>query len=73
MEGWRTGDARVRRGLLAAFFDEIDVLDGEVVSLVPRAEYAAEVVTLLEHVAAVTRSSPGGIRTRDLSLERAAS
>ena len=56
MEGWRTGDPRIRRRLLAAFFDEIDVLDGEVVSIVPRAEYAAEVVALLENVAAVTRS-----------------
>jgi DNA invertase Pin-like site-specific DNA recombinase len=56
MEGWRTGDLRIRRGLLAAFFDELDVLDGEVISVVPRAEYAAQVVALLEHVGAVTSS-----------------
>jgi hypothetical protein len=62
MDGWRTGDPRVRRGLLGAFFDELDILDGQVVAVVPRAEYAAEVATLLEQVGAVTRSSPGGIR-----------
>jgi hypothetical protein len=44
-------------------------LDGEVVSIVPRAEYAAEVVALLEHVAAVTRSSPGGIRADSYETE----
>ena len=62
MEGWQTGDPKIRRRLLGAFFDEIDVLDGEVVSIVPRVEYAAEVVALLENVSAVTRSRPGGIR-----------
>ncbi len=73
MDGWRTGDPRTRRGLLAAFFDELDVLDGHVVSAVPRSAYAAEVATLLESVGKLSRRSPGGIRTRDLSLERAAS
>ncbi len=73
MDGWRTGDPRVRRDLVAAFFDEIDVRDGEIASVVPRAEYAAEVVALLERVDGERRRSPGGIRTRDLSLERAAS
>ena len=73
MDGWRTGDPLTRRGLLAAFFDELDVLDGRVVSAVPRAEYAAEIAALLDSVRRFTRSSPGGIRTRDLSLERAAS
>ena len=73
MDGWRTGDPRTRRGLLAAFFDELDVLDGQVVSAVPRSEYAAEVAALLDSVENLTRCSPGGIRTRDLSLERAAS
>jgi hypothetical protein len=46
----------------SAFFDQLDILDGEVISVVPRAEYAAQVVALLEHVGAVARSSPGGIR-----------
>jgi len=62
MDGWRTGDARTRCGLLAAFFDELDVLDGQVVSAVPRSGYAAAVVALLESVEKLTRSSPGGIR-----------
>ncbi len=62
MDGWRTGDPRTRRGLLAAFFDELDVIDGQVVSAVPRSEYAAEVTTLLESVEELSRSSPGGIR-----------
>jgi hypothetical protein len=62
MDGWRTGDPRTRRGLLAAFFDELDVLDGQVVSAVPRSEYAAEVAALLDSVENLTRCSPGGIR-----------
>jgi hypothetical protein len=62
MDGWRTGDPRTRRGLLAAFFDELDVMDGRIVSAVPRSEYAAEVAALLESVRSLTRSSPGGIR-----------
>ena len=68
MDGWRTGDPRTRRGLLAAFFDELDVLDGQVVSVVPRSEYAAEVVSLLEQVGAVTRSSPGGVFFQDIGI-----
>ncbi len=67
MDGWRTGDPRTRRGLLAAFFDELDVIDGQVVSAVPRSEYAAEVTTLLESVEELSRSSPGGIRGDDQS------
>jgi hypothetical protein len=41
VEGWRTNDPRTRRDLLAAFFDELDVLDGEIVAVVPRADRAA--------------------------------
>jgi hypothetical protein len=41
-------DPRTRRGLLAAFFDEIDIVDQEIVSVVPRKDYAAEVVALLD-------------------------
>jgi hypothetical protein len=40
--------------VLAAFFDELDVLDGRVVSGVPRAEYAAEVAALLDSVRSFT-------------------
>jgi hypothetical protein len=60
MDGWGTGDPRTRRGLLAAVFDELDVLDGQVVSAVPRSEYAAEVAALLDSVESLTRCSPGG-------------
>jgi hypothetical protein len=74
MEGWRTGDARTRRELLATFFDELDVLDREIVAVVPRADRAAEVMTLLEEAyAEVCRSGPCGLRTRDFRLERPAS
>lgn len=74
IEGWRTGDARTRRELLATFFDELDVLDREIVAVVPRADRAAEVMTLLEEAyAEVCRSGPCGLRTRDFRLERPAS
>jgi hypothetical protein len=60
--------------LLAAFFDEIDIVDQEIVSVVPRKDYSAEVVALLDKLDdQYSGCSPGGIRTRDLSLERAAS
>ena len=73
-EGWATGDPRTRRGLLGVFFDEIDIVDQEIVSVVPRKQYAAEVVALLDKLDdQYCGCSPGGIRTRDLSLERAAS
>ena len=63
MEGWRTGDAKTRHDLVAAFFDELDVLDGRITTVVPRKDRAAEVMALLE--AADTQycpGSPGGIR-----------
>jgi hypothetical protein len=41
MEGWATGDPRTRRGLLAAFFDKIDIVDRDIVSVLPRKEHAA--------------------------------
>ena len=59
----QTGTYRAAaRDLVGAFFDEIDVSDGRIVTVVPRAEYAAEVVPLLEHVDRERRRSPGGIR-----------
>jgi hypothetical protein len=74
VEGWRTNDPRTRHDLLAAFFDELDVLDGEIVAVAPRADRAAEAMALLEKAyEQYCPGSPGGIRTRDLSLERAAS
>jgi hypothetical protein len=48
MDGWRTGDQLIRQGLVAAFFEELDVKEGDIVSIVPRREYAAEVVAPLE-------------------------
>ena len=62
MDGWRTGDPRTRRGLLTAFFDELDVLDGGVVSAVPRSESQRRSPRCWELVTSLTRSSPGGIR-----------
>lgn len=62
MDGWQTGTRRVRHDLVTAFFDELDVSDGAIVSVVPRSEYAAEVITLLELVARERSCSPGGIR-----------
>jgi hypothetical protein len=63
VEGWHTGDRQARHDLLAAFFDELDVLDGEIVAVVPRADRAAEVVSLLEKACAqYCPGSPGGIR-----------
>jgi hypothetical protein len=63
MEGWRTGDAKTRHDLVAAFFDELDVLDGRITTVVPRKDRAAEVMALLG--AAYHQycpGSPGGIR-----------
>src|SRR5207247_3989232 len=62
MDGWLTGDARIRRDLVAAFFDELDIEDGRIVGVVPRSDYAAEVVMLLELVEQERRRSPGGLR-----------
>lgn len=63
MQGWATGDPRTRRGLLAAFFDEIDIVDQEIASGVLRKQYAAEVVALLDKLDdQYCGCSPGGIR-----------
>lgn len=73
-EAWRVAGPRARGGLLRVFFDELDVLDREVISVVPRADHAAEVMALLERAyGQYCAGDPGGVRTRDLSLERAAS
>jgi hypothetical protein len=63
MDGWRAGDSKTRHDLVAAFFDELDVLDGKITTVVPRADRAAEVMGLLESAYAQYRpGSPGGIR-----------
>lgn len=63
VEGWQTGDRQTRHDLLAAFFDELDGLHGEIVAVVPRADRAAEVVSFLEKAyAQYCPGSPGGIR-----------
>jgi hypothetical protein len=73
MEAWNTGNPRTRRDLLATFFDELTVRDGRIFDVVPRKDREALVVELLKQAYAYRECSPGGIRTRDLSLERAAS
>lgn len=63
MEGWRTGDPRTRHDPVATFFDELDVLDGKITTVVPRKDRATEVMSLLESAYARYRpGSPGGIR-----------
>jgi hypothetical protein len=60
-DGWRTGNQRIRHGLVAAFFEELDVKEGEIMSVLPRREYAAEVVALLEALQREPGCSPGGL------------
>jgi hypothetical protein len=71
---WRGGSVAARRAVLLELFEEIDVQEGRIVTLKPRDDAqgrAAEVEALLRQID--SWRSPGGIRTRDLSLERAAS
>jgi DNA invertase Pin-like site-specific DNA recombinase len=70
LDAWDRADHIGRRELLASLFEELHVHAGRIESFTPRQDRAAEIVTLMELVSA---SSPGGVRTRDLSLERAAS
>lgn len=60
-EAWQSGDPGLRRRLLAVFFDEIDVLDGRVVSVVPAGINRGEIVALLELVEADSIGGPYGI------------
>jgi Recombinase len=76
LEIWERGepDPKIRRDLLAEFFDELAVRNEEVVGVTPRGDRTAEVTALLENAyTQFSSGDPGGIRTRDLSLERAAS
>ena len=60
---WEDRDVGTRHDLVAAFFDELDVLDGRITSVVPRRDRAAGVMPLLERAYAQYRpGSPGGIR-----------
>ena len=70
LDAWDRADHIGRRELLAGLFEELHIVDGQIDSFTPCQERAAEIVKLMERV---STSSPGGIRTRDLSLERAAS
>jgi hypothetical protein len=75
-EIWARGahDAGLRRDLLTEFFEELTVRGSEIIAAVPRSDRAAEVAALLEGAyRGFTSGDPGGVRTRDLSLERAAS
>ena len=69
VDTWDQATPAAKRGLLAYFFDEIDNEAGRVVGGKIRPLHAA----LVEILEQYRGSSPGGIRTRDLSLERAAS
>ena len=82
VDAWDRGDALGRRELLATLFVELDVRDGAIWRGRPQPEIASELSAYLEEwpLPLLTDlpnrfggSSPGGIRTRDLSLERAAS
>ena len=83
LDAWKRADGLGRRELLAALFVELDVRDGELWRVNPQPDVAAELWTHLREWGfssdlansenGCTGSSPGGIRTRDLSLERAAS
>ena len=66
---WNQATPASKRGLLAYFLEAIDVEGGLVVGCKLRPIHAA----LAEIIEQYRGSSPGGIRTRDLSLERAAS
>jgi hypothetical protein len=62
VEGWNTGDPRTRRELTAAFFREIDVLDGLVEAVRPRDNRGADVATLLDRAfESFVGCSPGGV------------
>ena len=47
-EAWRLGDASSKRDLLATLFHEIDVFDGRIVAVKPRADLIVEVTDLID-------------------------
>jgi DNA invertase Pin-like site-specific DNA recombinase len=61
MAGWNSGDNRTRRDLLAVFFEELDVLDGQITAVVPRKDREAQVVALLEQSFGIARVAPAGL------------
>ena len=48
MEAWNTGHPRTRRDLLATFFDELTVRDGQIFDMVPRKDREALVGRTVE-------------------------
>jgi DNA invertase Pin-like site-specific DNA recombinase len=60
MAGWNSGDQRTRRDLLAVFFEELDVLDGQIVAVAPRKDREAQVVALLEQAFGIADVAPAG-------------
>ena len=67
---WDAATPRSKRALLEHFFDELDIDAGTLIGCKVRPTLAAGLADLISQY---RQSSPGGIRTRDLSLERAAS
>ena len=57
-EAWRLGDASSKRDLLVTLFDEIDVFDGRIVAVKPRADRIVEVTDLIDR--AYDEPLPGG-------------
>jgi site-specific DNA recombinase len=68
-EAWQRFENGSRRGLLAAVFEGFDIEGGALVGATLKAKMASFAAPLEKY----RGCSPGGIRTRDLSLERAAS
>ena len=50
LDAWNQGDAQTRRELLQAFFDELDVRDGEIVGYKLRTDKQDEVAALLDPI-----------------------
>ena len=81
LDPWDRADALGRRELLVILSVEFDLRGGEVWRGLPRPEGAPDLAAHLRDwnrpefdlKTPVSECSPGGIRTRDLSLERAAS
>jgi hypothetical protein len=82
LDAWDRADALGRRELLATLFVELEVREGMIWRCQPQPEIANGLwahlrewkqLPSVEAENEFGESSPGGIRTRDLSLERAAS
>jgi DNA invertase Pin-like site-specific DNA recombinase len=60
LSAWDSGDPGTRRDLLASLFDALNVEDGAIVACLPRADRAADVVTLLRYVTNVAGAEGEG-------------